>query len=124
MRRRCSAWWTRWGGAVASYAVADVTQPAEVQGYVQTALERYQGMDILLANAGIEGVVQPITDYPIDVFDQVMAECAWCLAGTQVCHPSAARSWRRQHHFTSSTAGIRVPWASQRIPRVNTPSLD
>ena len=33
----------------------------------------YQGIDILLANAGIEGVVQPITDYPIDVFDQVMA---------------------------------------------------
>ena len=61
------------GGAVASYAVADVTQPVEVQGYVQTAFERYQGMDILLANAGVEGVVQPITDYPIDVFDQVMA---------------------------------------------------
>jgi NADP-dependent 3-hydroxy acid dehydrogenase YdfG len=31
------------GGAVASYAVADVTQPTEVQGYVQTALERYLG---------------------------------------------------------------------------------
>jgi NAD(P)-dependent dehydrogenase (short-subunit alcohol dehydrogenase family) len=61
------------GGVVASYVVADVTQPAEVQGYVQTALERYQGIDILLANAGVEGVIQPITDYPVDVFDQVMA---------------------------------------------------
>ena len=30
-------------GGVASYAVADVTQPVEVQSYVQTALERYQG---------------------------------------------------------------------------------
>jgi NADP-dependent 3-hydroxy acid dehydrogenase YdfG len=37
---------------VASYSVADVTQPAEVQGYIQTALERYQGIDIVLANAG------------------------------------------------------------------------
>ena len=58
------------GGVVASYVVADVTQPAEVQGYVQTALERYQGIDILLANAGGEGVIQPITDYPVDVFDR------------------------------------------------------
>ena len=32
------------GDAVASYAVADVTQPAEAQGYIQTALERYQGL--------------------------------------------------------------------------------
>ena len=61
------------GSAGASYAVADVTQPAEVQGYVQTALERYQGIDILLANAGVEGVVQSIADYPVDVFDQVMS---------------------------------------------------
>src|SRR5216684_723401 len=63
----------RIGSEAASYAVADVTQPEQVQRYVRTAVERYGGIDIFLNNAGIEGVVQPITDYPIDVFDQVMA---------------------------------------------------
>ena len=37
------------------------------------AVERHAGIDIFLANAGIEGVLQPITDYPLEVFDQVMA---------------------------------------------------
>src|SRR5215831_17845697 len=41
----------RLGGAVASSAVGDVTQPREVQGYVPTGLERYQGIAILLASA-------------------------------------------------------------------------
>ena len=53
--------------------VADVTQPEQVQRFVQTAIERYGGIDVFFANAGIEGVVAPITDYPDDVFDRVMA---------------------------------------------------
>ena len=56
-----------------SYALADVTDPEQSQAYVRTAVERYDGVDILLANAGIEGVVQAIPDYPIDMFDKVMA---------------------------------------------------
>lgn len=56
-----------------SYVVADVTQPETTQLYVNAAVERYGGIDIYLANAGIEGVAKPITDYPLDIFDQVMA---------------------------------------------------
>jgi len=44
-----------------------------VQSFVNMAVERHAGIDIFLANAGIEGVLQPITDYPLEVFDQVMA---------------------------------------------------
>src|SRR5262245_8493633 len=55
------------GSNVASYTVADTTQPEQVQHFVEMARERYGGIDIFLANAGIEGVVQPITDYPIEV---------------------------------------------------------
>ncbi len=55
--------------AVASYVTADITQPADNQRVFQTAMERYQGVDVLLANAGIEGVVQPIDEYPVDMFD-------------------------------------------------------
>ena len=57
----------------ASYVVADVTQPEQVQSYVNAAVERWGGVDIFLANAGIEGALSPIPDYPIDIFDQVMA---------------------------------------------------
>jgi len=57
----------------ASYTVADVTQPEQAQAYIQAAVDRWGGIDALLANAGIEGTLSPITDYPVDVFDRVMA---------------------------------------------------
>ena len=61
------------GEDMASYAVADVTQPEQVQSYVNAAVERWGGLDIFLANAGIEGTISPIPDYPVDIFDRVMA---------------------------------------------------
>ena len=61
------------GGDRVSAVVADVTQAEQVQRYVQTAIDRYGGIDVFFANAGVEGVVAPITDYPDDVFDRVMA---------------------------------------------------
>lgn len=57
----------------ASYTVADVTQPDQTQAYVQEAVDRWGGIDVYLANAGIEGVLSPLDEYPIDVFDRVMA---------------------------------------------------
>ena len=57
----------------ASYTVADVTQPDQTQGFVNSAVNRWGGIDVFLANAGIEGSVAPIPEYPIDVFDRVMA---------------------------------------------------
>ncbi|WP_441001059.1 SDR family NAD(P)-dependent oxidoreductase [Fodinibius sp. SL11] len=56
-----------------SYAVADVTDAEDVQNYVDTALERYGKIDLFFNNAGIEGVVKPISEYPEDTFDQVLA---------------------------------------------------
>lgn len=57
----------------AYYAVADVTQPEQVEKYVERAVELFGGIDVFLNNAGIEGVVKPITDYPVEVFDRVIA---------------------------------------------------
>ena len=37
---------------------ADVTRPDHTQRYIQAAVEQFGGVDILLANAGIEGEVQ------------------------------------------------------------------
>ncbi len=57
----------------AAYAVADVTDPDQTQAYVAAAVEKFGKLDILVANAGIEGVVKPITDYPLEMFDKVLA---------------------------------------------------
>ena len=57
----------------AFYIAADVARPEEVEKYVKRAVELFDGIDVFLNNAGIEGVVKPITDYPIDAFDRVIA---------------------------------------------------
>lgn len=56
-----------------SFTVADVTKAKDVQNYVDTALERYGKIDLFFNNAGIEGVIKPIEDYPEDKFDQLLA---------------------------------------------------
>lgn len=61
------------GNDMVSYVVADTTQPEQVQHYVTKAIERFGGIDIFLANAGIEGARHPISDCPVDIFDQVLA---------------------------------------------------
>ena len=61
------------GSDAISTCTADVSRAEQVENYVATAVQRYGGIDILINNAGIEGLVSPITEYSIDVFDQVMA---------------------------------------------------
>ncbi|MBW2400730.1 MAG: SDR family oxidoreductase [Deltaproteobacteria bacterium] len=60
-------------GAEAIAIGADVTIPGDVQRYVDEATTRFGGIDVLFNNAGIEGRVAPIDQYPTDVFEQVMA---------------------------------------------------
>jgi NAD(P)-dependent dehydrogenase (short-subunit alcohol dehydrogenase family) len=96
------------GSEAVSYAVADVTQPEQVQRYVRTAVERYGGVDISLCNAGIEGVVQPITEYPLDVFDQVMAvNVRGVWLGIKYTVPEMQKRGGGSIVITSSVAGIR-----------------
>lgn len=52
---------------------ADVTSAADSEAFVAAAVERFGGLDILLANAGIEGDVSPMMNYDEETFDQVMA---------------------------------------------------
>ena len=95
------------GEDVASYAVADVTQPEQVQSYVNSAVERWGGVDIFLANAGIEGTLSPISDYPIDIFDQVMAvNVRGVWLGLKYVIPVMRDRGGGSIVITSSTAGI------------------
>jgi NAD(P)-dependent dehydrogenase (short-subunit alcohol dehydrogenase family) len=59
------------GGAVA--VAADVTDSGAVRAAVALAVDRFGGLDVAFANAGVFGAVAPIVDYPEDVFDHVIA---------------------------------------------------
>ena len=96
------------GARAASYVGADTTQPDQVQRFVQVAVERYGGIDVFLANAGIEGRVLPIPDYPIEVFDQVIAvNVRGVWLGLKYVIPVMSRRGGGSIVITSSTAGIR-----------------
>lgn len=60
-------------GASAIAVPTDVTRAAEVEGYVEAAVKRFGGVDVLFNNAGIEGWVGAMTDYPEEMFDRVLA---------------------------------------------------
>ncbi len=55
------------------YFVTDVSKVEDTKKYVNEALSKFGKIDILFSNAGIEGVVRPITDYPEAEFDKVIA---------------------------------------------------
>jgi NAD(P)-dependent dehydrogenase (short-subunit alcohol dehydrogenase family) len=61
------------GSGTAAGAVGDVTDSAAVAGAVQLAVERFGGLHVAFANAGIFGSHAPVAEYPEDVFDRVMA---------------------------------------------------
>ncbi len=91
----------------ASYTVADVTQPDQTQAYVNAAVERWGGIDVLLANAGIEGAMYSIPDYPIEVFDRVMAvNVRGVWLGIKYVVPVMRERGGGSIVVTSSTAGI------------------
>ncbi len=91
----------------ASYTVADVTQPDQTEAYINAAVERWGGVDILLANAGIEGTLSPIPDYPIDMFDRVMAvNVRGVWLGIKYVVPVMRERGGGSIVITSSTAGI------------------
>ena len=56
-----------------SYVVSDVTQPEQVQNFVNITVERHGKIDVFLANAGIEGKMDEIINTPVEMFDQVIA---------------------------------------------------
>ena len=52
---------------------ADVSDAAATKNYVERTVARFGAIDVLFSNAGNHGPVAPVTDYPEDVFDRVIA---------------------------------------------------
>ena len=49
-----------------------MSRSEDVQRYVAAARERFGGIDVLFNNAGWEGPVAPLAEYPEDAFDRVL----------------------------------------------------
>jgi len=59
-------------GGEAIALTADVRRDDDVKAYVTGTVEAFGGVDILFNNAGIEGAITPLTDYPEDEFQRVI----------------------------------------------------
>lgn len=57
----------------ATAMLADVSSARDTAAYVDATVARWGKIDVLFSNAGISGVVRPVTEYPESVFDQVLA---------------------------------------------------
>jgi NAD(P)-dependent dehydrogenase (short-subunit alcohol dehydrogenase family) len=59
--------------AKVKFCVADVSKAVEVENYINETVKVLGKIDIFFNNAGIEGAVKPITDYPEEIFDKVIS---------------------------------------------------
>jgi NAD(P)-dependent dehydrogenase (short-subunit alcohol dehydrogenase family) len=60
-------------GGTALFVAADVSQAIEVQAYVEAACNAWGRIDVFMNNAGWQGEIHSLVDYPVDMFDKVMS---------------------------------------------------
>jgi NAD(P)-dependent dehydrogenase (short-subunit alcohol dehydrogenase family) len=94
-------------GQAALACTADVTRSADVQRYVQAALDRFGSIDCFHNNAGIEGKVAPTAEYDEAVFDAVMGvNVKGVFLGLRHVLPVMLRQQRGAVVNTASIAGL------------------
>jgi NAD(P)-dependent dehydrogenase (short-subunit alcohol dehydrogenase family) len=93
----------------AAYIVTDVSQAEDNDRLMKAAENRFGGVDIFLANAGVEGATAPIVDYPLDAFDKVMAvNVRGVFLGLKYAIPAIRKRGKGSIVITSSIGGIKA----------------
>lgn len=93
-------------GQIAGLA-GDITKSEDVKKVVDTCLETFDTLNVVFANAGVEGVVKPLTEYPEDVYDQVLSvnlKGVWLTL--KYTFPALEEAGGGSVIITSSVAGI------------------
>ncbi|XWX03913.1 SDR family oxidoreductase [Aggregatilineales bacterium SYSU G02658] len=91
----------------ADYAVADVTKPEDNQRMVEQCVAKFGGLDIFVANAGIEGEVKPITEYDLKTFEKVISvNVTGVWLGLKYAIPAIAKRGGGSIIVMSSVAGV------------------
>jgi NAD(P)-dependent dehydrogenase (short-subunit alcohol dehydrogenase family) len=97
------------GEGRAEYVVADVSKPADNEELIRVAERALGGVDVFVANAGAEGTAAPITDYPVEVFDEVMAvNVRGVFLGLKHAIPALKKRVGGSIIITSSIGGIKA----------------
>jgi NAD(P)-dependent dehydrogenase (short-subunit alcohol dehydrogenase family) len=95
------------GAKEAAVVAGDVSQPDTAKRAVALAVSRFGGLDVMFANAGIEGKVTPLVDYPVEDFDKVMrVNVRGAFLAIQAAAPAIAKRGRGAILVTSSIAGL------------------
>ncbi len=59
-------------GATVEFVHADCGKEADVKGYVDATVQRFGRIDGFFNNAGVEGLIAPLHEYPIEEYDRIM----------------------------------------------------
>jgi NAD(P)-dependent dehydrogenase (short-subunit alcohol dehydrogenase family) len=86
---------------------ADVTREEEVAEYVHAALDKFGTIDVFFNNAGIEGDIRPLTDYPLDSFRRVLdVNVVGVFLGMKHVLPTMLKNKKGSIVNTASIAGL------------------
>ena len=86
---------------------ADVTREEEVAEYVHAALDKFGTIDAFFNNAGIEGEVKSITEYPLDSFRKVLdVNVVGVFLGMKHVLPTMLKNKKGSIINTASIAGL------------------
>ena len=61
------------GGDGVAWSVSDVTRSDQIRNSVEATVNKWGNIDVLVSNAGNFGIAAPVTEYPEDIFDSVIA---------------------------------------------------
>lgn len=96
------------GGDAVEVVAADVSDEAAVRDTLGATVQRHGRLDVLFCNAGIEGAVTPLTDYPVETFDRVLAvNVRGVFLGLKHALPVMQRQGGGSIIITSSVAGFK-----------------
>src|SRR3984957_10761385 len=88
---------SNYGDRVRALAL-DVTSEAQARHAIDTAIETFGGLDVLVNNAGY-GNVGPVEDTSLSEFRaQIETKSFWCHHHDQSCSPILPGAARRAHH--------------------------
>ena len=86
---------------------ADVTREEEVAEYVHAALDKFGTIDVFFNNAGIEGEVKSIPDYPLESFRKVLdVNVVGVFLGMKHVLPGMLKNKKGSIINTASIAGL------------------
>ena len=89
------------------YCAADVTSEDDTASYVTATKEAFGKVDVLLANAGIEGPVSPVGEYDTESFRKVIdVNLIGAFLGIKHVFPVMADNGGGSIVITSSIAGV------------------